>query len=532
MRRRNRPAALAALLWMPLLATAGPPAAPPGEDLAEVYPATLGHSPTGLTTVCNPEDVWELKSFEVALGGKFKLATKKATVALGHHGTNVLWAAVFPEKPVEIQAEGPGDGELATSIFLRFAPAEIERVFPPKTVKGPGPAWRRAQGVRLARHKVAWKWSTPSGNPTVVQPGWVLVDVDTTAGTRRLWGLDRNAAGLEYVADYEDRPLPPSPPVNKAEALALFDAVWEAFDREYAGFVLLPDVDWKKLGKAYRKEAAKRRTAYGVGAVVGDLVAQLQDLHAWVRVGDEWVQGYSRERPLNAHWDATMRTCRADQRAGDNLRWGRTEDGIGYVAVTALNDAEIGKHFDAVLEELGDTYALILDLRFNGGGGEDLARDVAGRFVETEAVYSLNQYRAGTKHDALGPKLERRIAPRGPWRYRSPVVVLWGRKTLSSAESMALMLATCPQVTTMGDRTGGSSGNPRRLELDHGLVVNLPRWLDMDPQGRPIERLGVAPEVTIEAAPEDFTSERDPVLEAALKRLRAQPKGERGPGKG
>ncbi len=92
---------------------------------------------------------------------------------------------------------------------------------------------------------------------------------------------------------------------------------------------------------------------------------------------------------------------------------------------------------------------------------------------------------------------------------------------MSSAESFALALAQCPQVTTLGDRTAGSSGNPRRVEPGVGIVVNLPRWIDMDPQGKPIDAVGVLPRVKVEAKPEDFTGDRDPVLAAALENLRA-----------
>ena len=77
--------------------------------------------------------------------------------------------------------------------------------------------------------------------------------------------------------------------------------------------------------------------------------------------------------------------------------------------------------FDQVLDSLGDTWGLVIDLRFNGGGDELLARDIAGRFVDQQRVYSMNQYRSGPAHTDLGPKLERAFTPRGPWRYASPV---------------------------------------------------------------------------------------------------------------
>ncbi len=116
-----------------------------------------------------------------------------------------------------------------------------------------------------------------------------------------------------------------------------------------------------------------------------------------------------------------------------------------------------------------------------------------GRFLDRRRVYSLSQYRNGPKHTDLGPKNERACGPSGAWHYAGPVVVLLGQKTISSAESFALALAQCPQVVTLGDRTAGSSGDPRRVDAGAGIVVNLPRWIDMDPAGKPIDAVGGPP---------------------------------------
>ena len=116
--------------------------------------------------------------------------------------------------------------------------------------------------------------------------------------------------------------------------------------------------------------------------------------------------------------------------------------------------------------------------------------------------------------------LERKFGPTGPWQYDKPVVALFGRKTMSSAESMALMLAQCPNVTTMGHPTAGASANPRRVEVCRGkITVNMPRWLDMDPSGKPFEDVGIAPDKLIKADSGAFRR-GDPVVAAALKRLR------------
>jgi hypothetical protein len=516
------------------LVLASPLLVPPAraEDLARRYPATLSWVQQGLTWRCDPEDVWQLKSFALEFGRDFALTSGKATVALGVHETNVLWAVVFPEQPARLRARGqPGDGESARTIVLRFAPAELARVFPSKTVGGNGDPWLRAQAGRLFRRKVGHKWFTPAGNPTVVQPGFTLVDVDTTGGKRRFYELDGGAGKLTYVAAFEGLTVPADAPVESQEAERVFDEIWTAFDREYANFLSRPKLDWKKLGAQHRKVLARVETCFDLAAVLGDLLAPLEDLHVWVRCGEDWLPGYSRERPLNASWNGSAALVGGFQDTQHDLVWSRTPDGIGYLNVHDLGDAELPAAFDAALEALADTWGLVLDLRFNGGGDELLAQALAGRFTDAERVYSKNQYRSGPDHDDLGEVLERRFAPRGPWRYEAPVVALWGQHTMSSAESFALMLAQCPQVITLGESSAGSSGNPRRLEPGCGITVNLPRWRDLDPQGNPLEHVGIAPSVKLSFAPAEFTATADPVLSAALERLRKTPKGERRPGK-
>jgi carboxyl-terminal processing protease len=490
-----------------------------GEDLAKLYPAKRTSSQTGLFPVANAEDVWEVKSFEVGLVKDLELVCKRATVVLGHDGTDVLWAVVLPDKPPKITGALAFKGESAASIVLRFAPSEIGRIFPSATIAGRGDGWRRHEASRIARRKMVWDWCTPAGNPTIVPTPMTIVDVDTVEGPRRFWAIDRNAGKVTRVDDFTDKATPALTPIDSRAALQAFDEVWEAFDKEYATFVTLPSLDWETVGKRYRKQAGEVQSTFALAGVLADLLAHLEDLHVWVMCGEESLRGYTRDRPLNGNWKATRARLTEAKEAGREVVWGRTKEGLGYIGVHGLTDQELAMHVDAALESLRETKGLIVDLRFNGGGDELLARSFAGRFADEPVVYSKNRYRVGPKHDQLGPVLDRVLEPRGPWRYEAPVVCLFGQLTLSSAESLAAMFGECPNVTTMGAPTGGSSANPRRIELECGIKVNLPRWLDLLPDGTPIERHGVLPDVPLEHAPTAFTDSTDPVFEAALARL-------------
>ncbi|MEM6676037.1 MAG: S41 family peptidase, partial [Planctomycetota bacterium] len=485
-----------------LLSPLSPHAA--GEDLAGVYPSTRTWVRTGLFPVCGPGDVWRLQSFEVSKGKDLQIACDAATVAFGRDGTDVLWAVVFPDEPAAIEGRLAPEAETAESILVRFAPSEISRVFPPKTVDERGDAWRRFEAHRIASRKMVWRWYTPSGGSTIVPADVTIVDVDTVEGPRRFFAIDRGSGEVAVVDDFVNQATPDARPIEGSEAERIFDEVWRAFDAEYPGFVELPDLDWERARETSKLLLAKVETNYDLGAVLCDMLGNLQDLHAWVGVDGQILPGYTRERPLNGSWNATQKALASQSGAGRNLVWGTTKDGFGYLGIHGLTDPSLPSHVDAALEELKDTSGMIVDLRFNGGGNELLARSVAARFLDEPRVYGRHRFREGSRHDELGPVMERSFEPRGPWRYDKPVVCLWGRKTLSSAESMAKMFGVCPQVTTMGSPSGGSSANPRQLELDGGIVVNLPRWLDLLEDGTALERRGVTPDLLVEHDASEF----------------------------
>ena len=104
---------------------------------------------------------------------------------------------------------------------------------------------------------------------------------------------------------------------------------------------------------------------------------------------------------------------------------------------------------------------------------------------------------------------------------------LLGPGCVSSGEGFAKMLAALPHVTTVGLPTRGSSGNPGMVEVgETGLVVYFSQWVDLLPDGTPIEGKGVPPAVRVEAPAESY-KEADPTLAKGLEVLRARIAGKK-----
>lgn len=500
-------------------------------DLASIYPPTRDYAEGAgaVTWTSDASDVWGINSFEYKFGDDLHITTGGGYVVFGQHEKNVVWAVVLPAKQGSIVRAPAGQGEGIKSIWLRFNPALIGELFPDNTVKANGPPEKVAWGKRVYNQKINGSWQ--AGNQPVIP--WkhsVVIDVQTVEGPRRVFMVDAEKGAVKYEDYFRTRALPKLKPTTATEAEAAFDTVWEAFDLEYAMFAIKPDIDWNALKAEYRPKLTTVKTTYGTGAVLAAMLAHLEDLHVYVRAGDEYVPGFTRERPLNASFRAGPNLIGEMTDTKKQLIWAKTSDGIGYINVTGLGNADLPRLFDLTLQRLATTWAIIIDLRYNGGGDETLAQKMAGRFADQTFLYSKNQYRNGPNHDDLGPVLDRVFEPRGPWRYQSPVIALAGQRTMSSAESFLLMLDQCPNVTTMGDRTAGSSANPRRVEAGGGITVNLPRWLDLLPNGNRLDAVGVNPDIKIDAAPDTFTNKSDPVLQAALERLRAIPETDRQPG--
>jgi hypothetical protein len=305
------------------------------------------------------------------------------------------------------------------------------------------------------------------------------------------------------------------PPAFAAKA---FDQLWETFDRDYAMFALRPEVDWNRLQELYRPKALASRSTNEFAAVCAEMLRPLRDLHIWLTVAGESVPVFNRPRAANANPGAHATILGQLHEAGP-VQWAVTADKIGFLAIYGWSDQHIPALCHQALEQMRNTRGLVVDVRLNGGGSEDLAEGVAGRFLAKEFVYAFSQFRNGPSHTNLTARFERRVFPGGPWCYDRPVVLLIGQKCMSSNESFIAMMSGAQQVTVMGDHTCGSSGNPEIIHLPLGMTVSVPRWIDYLPDGTPLDERGFQPQIVFEPSPGAFEGLRDDLLTAALARL-------------
>ena len=101
--------------------------------------------------------------------------------------------------------------------------------------------------------------------------------------------------------------------------------------------------------------------------------------------------------------------------------------------------------------------------------------------------------------------------------------MLSGRGIFSSNESFIAAMRELPNVTIVGDTTGGGTGNPKTFPLGDGWSYSVSRWIEWTADRRVIEWNGIPSDVFVPWDPADPGTGHDPVLEAALARLGAPP---------
>jgi len=255
------------------------------------------------------------------------------------------------------------------------------------------------------------------------------------------------------------------------------------------------------------------------------MFSHLRDGHVWVKYKGNHLPVYKVPHTLNVNKNTRIysRYLGRIQQVGRRLVWAKTKDKIGWIMIPKWSGADLPDKFDDVMEQMRNTRGLILDVRWNSGGDSELAKFIAARFVDTKRIYSYYRYRNGPNRTDLTEKIEQTLSPRGPWRYNRPVILMMGQGCFSACESFCAMMAACPNVTTMGDHTRGSTGFPIPFKLEGGIEIYIPQWIAYLPDGQVIDGPGVPPDVPFVSKLSSFTNDQDELLSMALERLNKEP---------
>ena len=303
-----------------------------------------------------------------------------------------------------------------------------------------------------------------------------------------------------------------------------FLLVWEDFDRTYPSFIAR-SVDWDATRARFEPVAASAGGPRELFDVLAEMLLTLEDGHVTLQGQFGFVQytgWYDRFPHNNDPGVVRDRYLVGPELSapGGTVWYGSLEGGPGYIRIPSFGGGSFAEGIEAALDALGDRPALVVDLRDNGGGNDLNGRAVAGRFADRRRLFRRIRYRDGPGHGDFTAPVDDYVEPDGT-RYDGPVALLTNRRVFSSAESFVLMMRSFPQVTVVGDTTGGGSANPEEKTLPVGFRYQVPRWIVETPEGETFEGVGIAPDVPVWITPADSAAGRDTILERAVAELAA-----------
>lgn len=183
-----------------------------------------------------------------------------------------------------------------------------------------------------------------------------------------------------------------------------------------------------------------------------------------------------------------------------------TDGKIGYVHIQSMNNRSYKRFIHELFAENYDKDALIIDVRYNGGGyiHDDLLE------VLTKKPYSYNTRRwVGSN--------EKKKGPGNVWD--KPVVVLMNEHSMSDAEIFPYIFKEAKLGKVIGVQTSGYVIGTWNHTLMDGSTQRLPvnGWFKID--GENMEGNGARPDITVDMTLKELLEDNDVQLKVAIEEL-------------
>lgn len=332
-----------------------------------------------------------------------------------------------------------------------------------------------------------------------------------------VWVLLILAAGMTLASCVSEDEYHNTPSGN-------LDALWTILDEHYCFF---PEkqaefgVDWDECHMRYKAMLTPQMSREQLFEVCGKMICELRDGHVNLSSSFntarywQWFEAF----PVNYSDSLMRRYIGTDYRLTCGIRYCILPDNIGYMYIPSFDVAIGSGNLDAIFSYLALCDGLIVDMRNNEGGLLQTAQDLAGSFINEKTVVGYMSHKTGKGHNSFSAPRSIEINPSSGMRWQKRVCVLTNRRTYSAANAFVMYLKDLPNVTLVGDKTGGGAGMPFLNELPNGWTVRFsacPMW-DIN---KVSTEQGIDPDYKVDITDEDYRRSTDTIIETARALLR------------
>lgn len=299
------------------------------------------------------------------------------------------------------------------------------------------------------------------------------------------------------------------------DPLKNFDYVWNEMDQKYSYFEL-KNINWNQVRDTYRPMLNSNSSEAELFAVLAAMFNELRDDHANL-ISPFNISSYNvaltgaknfRGRTIQEFYMPTP------WRTGSLTHDFLSNEEVGYIRYASFMNDFTDAQMDLVLERYKNTEGIILDLRENGGGNIFNVPKLLGRFVQTKTLVGFSITRNGPKHSDFGDRENFYITPSDGAKYLKPVIVLIDKGSFSATTFFALATKAFPNITLMGDATGGGGGLPNGGQMLNGWTYRFSISQLLDLNGNNYAEEGVPADINVSFDWSDLT--KDEILDKAI----------------
>lgn len=304
-----------------------------------------------------------------------------------------------------------------------------------------------------------------------------------------------------------------------------FEALWQLLDERYCYFDLRAQeygLDWQEVHDRYAPLVSDTMSNRQLYDVMEAMIDELHDGHTNLitEFATSSSTSFMSDRPHNFSGDLLMKVLGNDWYYSSGVYYDILPDSIAYMYIGSFSSSFSNRLITEMFSYFKDCRGLIIDVRDNGGGNLDLEQSLAARFMTDPCTVAFMAHKTGPAHDAFSPCVPVTIEPDTTLtRWLSPVCVLANRRCYSATNDFVCTMKELPQVTIVGDRTGGGGGLPMSTELPNGWSVRYSSSPTYDLAMNPIE-FGIDPDVHVDLDSTDIARGIDTLIATACRLMK------------
>lgn len=316
---------------------------------------------------------------------------------------------------------------------------------------------------------------------------------------------------------------------TKNNPLSNFDALWETFNKNYVSFNLR-EVDWNQLKEKYRNRLSKKSSDLELYTVLNAMISELKDGHVFIEIPDS-LQDKIKENDKDTD-DLRKKVIYAiTQKYIPNhktynkgmINWGFINDSTSYIQFNDFEDlanynisdkltteefaqqywenaekslnyskdvlTSFKKQMAIIYEDIKNTNSCIIDVRFNGGGFDQVGLEILSYFTNKKIIAFSKKAKL---ENGFTNTQNIYIEPSG-LIYNGKFYLLTSPQTASASETFVLASQNIENVVRIGSNTEGILSDVLSKRLPNGWEYGLSNEIYENVDGKNYEMIGIPP---------------------------------------